>query len=224
MAKYASQGVEITLVTATRGELSTYGEAPPVPEELALIRERELEAAVRVLGIRRAHILGYPDGGLELVSRAELSGRIAQTMREIRPDVVITFDGSGVTGHLDHRAISAAATLAFHEAGLAGRLYYWTVPQGIANHLNSTLGTTFAGSPENGLTAIDVRQFLDIQLEAVLAHHSQSTPFPPVFAARRKEQNGFEHFRLASPLSLGMGSEHDLFAGLPEHETSNPLP
>jgi N-acetylglucosamine malate deacetylase 2 len=222
LAKYASQGTEITLVTATRGELSTVGENPLLPEELGLIRERELEAAVRILGIHRAHLLGYPDGGLESIPHGKLSGRIAQIMGEVRPDVVITFHESGVTGHSDHRAISLATTLAFQQMGMTGRLYYWTVPQQVACRLNRSLGTTFTGTPESDLLAIDVRQYLDIQREAVLAHRSQSTPFPPVLAARRKAQHGFEYFKPAVPISSPPESAHDLFAGLPEPEPTIP--
>src|SRR4030095_8461995 len=58
LAKYASEGVEVFLVTATRGDAGRFhGHRPddprhPGPSELARIREGELRAAAAALGVR----------------------------------------------------------------------------------------------------------------------------------------------------------------------------
>lgn len=56
LARYASQGVEISLVTATRGEHGWFGEADdyPGPHELGRLREAEFRAAAE------ANTLGDP--------------------------------------------------------------------------------------------------------------------------------------------------------------------
>ena len=61
----AAEGIEISLVTATRGERGWFGSEHEYPglESLGQIREAELRAAAEVLGIRSVDFLGYINGG-----------------------------------------------------------------------------------------------------------------------------------------------------------------
>ncbi|MEJ2082998.1 MAG: PIG-L family deacetylase, partial [Acidobacteriota bacterium] len=114
LAKYAAEGVETFLVTATRGERGRYGDLPDRPslEEVGVIREGELRAAARVLGIREVSLLGYLDGDLDQMSPEEVIRRIAYEIRRLRPHVVVTFGPDGAYGHPDHIAISQFTTAA----------------------------------------------------------------------------------------------------------------
>jgi LmbE family N-acetylglucosaminyl deacetylase len=64
LAKYAGEGVETYLVTATRGERGRFGESgeKPPPDVVGRVREAELREAARVLGVREINFLGYYDG------------------------------------------------------------------------------------------------------------------------------------------------------------------
>jgi LmbE family N-acetylglucosaminyl deacetylase len=118
LAKYASEGVETFLLTATRGEGGRYRghrvDAPEHPgaEALGRIREAELRAAVSALGLREVALLGYRDTELDRASPPEAIGRIVSHLRRIRPDVVVTFGPDGAYGHPDHIAISQLTTAA----------------------------------------------------------------------------------------------------------------
>lgn len=116
-ARYAAEGMETSLVTATRGDAGRYrgvkeGPEHPGPEMLARIREGELRAAAQVLGIRDVTLLGYGDGRLDQAEPREAVGRIAAEIRRIRPHVVLTFAPDGAYGHPDHVAICQLATAA----------------------------------------------------------------------------------------------------------------
>lgn len=224
LAKYSAEGVKITLVTATRGELSTLGDMGLPPAKLAATREQELSRAARVIGIERVHILGYKDGGLAAVLPGELSDCIQAIMSKVMPDVVLTFDSTGVTCHPDHIAVSRAATNAFDEtlaaahgkAAHPSKLYYWVVPERVAIALNSLFNTSFSGAPSSKIAvAVDVSDYLPIQRQAILAHHSQCAPIPPVLEARLGQQEGREYFTLAaSTIEESAETGEDLFAGL----------
>jgi len=118
LARCVAEGVEVFLVTATRGEAGRFrghrrGEGPhPGPDALAGIREAELRAAAEVLGLREVTVLGYPDQRLDGAEPREAIGRIAAEVRRIRPDVVVTFGPDGAYGHPDHIAISQYTTAA----------------------------------------------------------------------------------------------------------------
>jgi LmbE family N-acetylglucosaminyl deacetylase len=111
LARYAAEGVETTVVTATHGQSGRFrgekdGPNHPGPVGLAKIREAELRAATRVLGVRELILLGYIDGALDQVDPRQAIARIAAHIREQRPHVALTFAPDGGYGHPDHIAIS----------------------------------------------------------------------------------------------------------------------
>jgi len=118
LARYAGEGVETFLVTATRGERGRYfGHRVDSPEHpgrvaLAAMRERELRAAAAVLGIRQVFVLDYHDQELDRAPVQEALSAIVSHIREARPQVLLTFGPDGAYGHPDHIAISQLATAA----------------------------------------------------------------------------------------------------------------
>lgn len=114
LARCASSGVEVHVVTATRGQSGRYRDnsAHPGPEALGRIREAELRAAAGVLGVHDVQLLDYLDGALDRADPAEAVGHIVRHLRRIRPQVVATFGPDGGYGHPDHIAISQLTTAA----------------------------------------------------------------------------------------------------------------
>ena len=104
LAKYAAEGVDVALLTATRGERGRFHGHRPETEEhpgtaaLAGIREQELRAAVSVLGVRRVSLLNYPDQQLACANPHDAIAAIAGELRRSRPDVVVTFGPDGAYG------------------------------------------------------------------------------------------------------------------------------
>jgi LmbE family N-acetylglucosaminyl deacetylase len=124
LARYAAEGVETYLVTATRGEAGRFGSLGKSgePVEVGRVREAELRAASDVLGIREVSILGYPDGAVDQVPSTFAIGAIASHIRRIQPDVIVTFGPEGGYGHPDHIAVSQFTTAAIVSAADAGYL------------------------------------------------------------------------------------------------------
>jgi LmbE family N-acetylglucosaminyl deacetylase len=114
LARYAKEGVETYLVTATRGERGRFGDAGvrPALDVVGKVREAELRAAGRELGIREIHFLDYIDGDLDRADPREAQRKIVQLVRNIKPHVAVTFAPDGAYGHPDHIAISQLATAA----------------------------------------------------------------------------------------------------------------
>jgi LmbE family N-acetylglucosaminyl deacetylase len=134
LANYASEGVDVFLLTATRGDRGRYrGHRPgqdghPGPVALAGIREAELRAAAQALGVREVSLLDYGDQQLDAANPREAIALIAGHLRRVAPDIVVTFGPDGAYGHPDHIAISQLTTAAavaaadpdFHMAGPPG--------------------------------------------------------------------------------------------------------
>ena len=156
LALYASRGVDVHLVCATRGEV---GEVAPELlkgfESIAKLRESELRCAAGVLGLTGVHFLGYRDSGMPgsldnthpqaLAAQPldEVAAKVVRYIRELKPQVVLTFDPIGGYHHPDHIAIQRATVRAFEQAGNLGfaedslpvftpeRLYFHKMPNGL---------------------------------------------------------------------------------------------
>lgn len=123
LARYASEGVEVSLVVGTKGQSGRFGdgsEPHPGPQRLGEIREAELRAAAEILGVRHVRFLGFVDGRLDEADPREAAARIAGHIRELRPQVLITFDPFGGYGHPDHIAVSQLALAGVMRAATAG--------------------------------------------------------------------------------------------------------
>jgi len=176
-AKYTEGGVSVDLICATRGEKGTRLDVPP-EEDTATARERGLRAAADITGIRNIYLLGYMDGDLEKVDTSEIANRIVNIMREIRPEVVITFGPDGISGHPDHKAISKATTVAFEMSAETGsgprKLYYVTIPESLLTDIGSEDVDGVITRPDDEITTIiDISGHLDTKIRALKAHSSQ---------------------------------------------------
>jgi len=118
LARYASEGVETSLLTATRGERGRYLDhrfgcpGHPGAHALGVVRERELREAAAALGIGRVTLLDHEDQGLDRAHDVGAVARIVAEIRLVRPHVVLTFAPDGAYGHPDHIAVSQLASAA----------------------------------------------------------------------------------------------------------------
>jgi len=133
-ARYAAEGVEVLVVTCTGGERGDvlnpqFGEAPSTPEAMAVVRQAEMAAAVRALGVRQ-HWLGFvdsglpqgdplppvPEGSFSALPIEEAAAPLVQLVREFRPHVMTTYDPSGGYPHPDHMMCNRVSVEAFGAA------------------------------------------------------------------------------------------------------------
>ena len=188
IAKYAKQGANISLITATCGEKGrTSGECKQA--ELADVRRKELTEVTRKLGVNRTFMLNYPDGSLSEVPVPEITAKIAEIIREVRPDVLITFDEDGANGHRDHKAIHTYSTLAIaraknkDEVQIKGEPYtveviYYT---DISTEICSYLGLSY--KHHDKVTIIDIQEFAKVKFDALKTHRTQTLSLSPFVGA-----------------------------------------
>jgi LmbE family N-acetylglucosaminyl deacetylase len=117
----------VVVVTATRGEHGTDDPRAWPPERLGPLREHELSASLAEVGVVEHHWLTYRDGELVDVPLDRGVADLVPVLEAVRPDVVVTFGPDGMTGHADHRAVSAWATEAWRRAGRNAELWYATL-------------------------------------------------------------------------------------------------
>lgn len=129
LARYAAEGTAVHIAIATDGIAGSVVEAyQDKREQLAAVREKELEAAVTILG-GTLHNLGYRDSGyindpanehpeaFIQADETEAVGKVVRLIRELRPQVLLTHDENGGYFHPDHIMCWKITTAAFHAAG-----------------------------------------------------------------------------------------------------------
>ena len=197
--KAVQAGAKAFTVIATRGEAGQIlvpGLA--TPETLGSVRTGEMERAAAVLGWEPPILLDYPDGGMHEIDRQLVTDDFVRVIREIKPDVVVTFDKTGGYGHLDHITVHYAATEAFDlaaetryrpelgEAHAARKRYEAVVPRSIIQMLFGQDDTSDVGGDRRTIeldeigaldetitTAIVAPDLIPLLRESVLSHRTQ---------------------------------------------------
>ncbi len=175
-------GVETHVICLTDGQAATHRGESASNEDLGRIRRQEFHASCQVLGVTRAELLDYQDAQLEFADFNALTRRLTAILRDLKPDVVLTFNADGGPNtHPDHTMVALATTAAFHWAASAKRF-----PELGAIHKASrlfVLSTTMflpdrpAPLPIPWTVTLDVRQVLERKLEAFRRHTSQAPLF-----------------------------------------------
>ena len=253
MAKFTAEGIGVTLVTCTRGE---EGEVL-VPElahlaasqndELGPHREIELANAMQALGVVDHRFLGAPakkwrDSGMmgtepnnrpDVFWQADIedaASYLVTIIREVQPQVLITYDEFGGYGHPDHIqahrvAMRAAELSADSEYGEGApweiaKIYWNAMPKSVIQagmDKMKELGSDFMGAEsvddlpfakDDALVTacVDGTAFVEAKMAAMAAHPTQIALDGPFFALSNNLGNqvwGHEYYTLVKGENSG---------------------
>ncbi|MFB9432349.1 N-acetyl-1-D-myo-inositol-2-amino-2-deoxy-alpha-D-glucopyranoside deacetylase [Streptoalloteichus tenebrarius] len=255
IARYAAHGVHVTVVTCTLGEEGEVipeglqGLAVDHADQLGGYRVGELRSACAALGVADHRFLGgmgrWRDSGMVGVDanqhpRAFVVGdpeeqvaALEAVVREVRPQVVVTYGPDGGYGHPDHVRAHEITTEAVRRVGGVDRFFHTVASRSETEAgvraLAEAPGLPFR-LPEPGelptvadeliTTAVDVSGHLPAKLSALRAHATQVSVWQDGAGhASYALSNGIaqpvlghEYYVLADGDPTGV--EHDLFGGL----------
>jgi LmbE family N-acetylglucosaminyl deacetylase len=253
--KYASEGASVYTACATRGDVGEIAEgSDATPETLSAVREQEYYAAGKVLGVKKSILYGYRDSGMAgspdnehphafiNVPVDEVVAKLVDTIRELKPHIVFTFDEGGGYGHPDHMHASEVAKQAYFAAGdptYTGssrepwkplKFYYHAFPTSLmtkwvmtvaANEPDSDIAKIDTGqlgvSDEKITTTLDNAAHKEKRFEAVRVHESQKSPFDRIPDELAIEWVSTDYFIRVDPPPAAHETgifESDLFDGL----------
>lgn len=257
MAYYAARGVQVTLLTCTLGEegevlVPEYAQlAADQADQLGGYRISELAAAMQALGVTDHRFLGGPgrfrDSGMmgtpanekprafwraasdPEVFDAAVAAAVA-VIREVRPQVLITYDDNGDYGHPDHIMAHRVATAALERAAeqdygagppwQVAKVYWTATPKSvlrrgfdaIKGHAELPFGVADVDELPFGVddslvtTVVDATGFGAQKLAALAAYPTQIAVDAPFFAMSNmlgREALAVEHFRLVQGTAGG---------------------
>jgi LmbE family N-acetylglucosaminyl deacetylase len=256
LIKYASEGATVYTACATRGDVGEIADKSDATKEtLSAVREQEYYDAGKVMGVKKSILYGYRDSGMDgtpdndhpnayiRVPIEEVVAKVVDTIRELKPQVVFTFDEDGGYGHPDHIHASLAAKLAYFAAGdpsytgsalepwKPSKLYYHGFPRSTMKKWFEAfaeadpdsdlakLDASQLGVPDEQLTTVlDTAKHAEVRRKAIEVHRTQYSPLDRMPSGELEaEYLNFEFFiRVDPPVPEGTTGfiETDLFEGL----------
>ncbi len=199
LACLSERGVRVTLVCATDGEAGKPHPSVGPVGDLGARRVEELRLSCAGLGIEEPVLLRFHDSArkerqrhddphaLANVDMLDVEAAIRAIIRDVKPQVIVTFEPHGAYYHPDHVAIQRATTAAFFSSGVMGdeapeRLFYATMLRDVFRELaDATRGKgivdgldsdTFASAPEMIAVSFDATPYLERKFSALAAHRS----------------------------------------------------
>jgi bacillithiol biosynthesis deacetylase BshB2 len=178
IARFTRDGVPVTYVCATRGEMGRRMGKPPFAtrETLRHLREQELRSACAALGVQDLRFLGLWDKLVEFADPEEVAERILAIIREVKPTLVITFHPE-FGGHPDHNAVGAATIRAIRKLAPAER------PE-----VRCLVHSLTVEQVKDQVQYVDITAVADRKEAAIRAHRSQSEGLESMLPAGRAEE------------------------------------
>ena len=176
---FFTAGSRVRVLCLTHGETWMLHAAPG---DIAMLRGAELASADDVLGATRAKMQVNPDEPLSAGCQTKLAKEVAAVAKSSHPDGLLLFDTAGVTGHLDHKAATAAGLLAAEMLNLPA--LGWTLAEVVAAQLNRDYGVR--DSVQMG-EDIDLRANLDRARQRLASHAHKGRVLPGSAMRRRLE-------------------------------------
>jgi len=245
LAKYSAEGVEIHYICASRGERGWFGPEQQNPglDALGLIRTRELENAVKELGMTGLYFLDHIDGDVDKADHTDAVGKIVSYIRRIKPQVIVTFPPDGNYGHPDHIAVgqfTSAAILCAADSSFAdpqnlpahrvSKLYYMVDSENFINliapfmgdltfRVDEQLRSEVAWSEWMITARVEMAEYCLAAWRAIQCHQSQ---LPSLGALAEMHEDAATavlamqgtFYRAFSLVNAGRKIETDLFDGL----------
>jgi N-acetyl-1-D-myo-inositol-2-amino-2-deoxy-alpha-D-glucopyranoside deacetylase len=262
IARCAAAGARVVLVTCTNGELGEVAEVPElgsvaeITARLGDVRRDELRAACRALGDIDLRMLGYRDSGMAGTDgnddprsfvNQDIEGPVRDVVaviREVRPDVLVTYNDYGLYGHPDHIRAHEVAMEAARRAPdetfapelgpphEVAKIYHTAVARSFFDAMRD-LAVRLGADPDEAFseddaekigtddalitTVIDATDHVDRKIAALAAHRTQrgtTGVFLDIPQEFRPVVLGTEDYVLVSPPPAEGLRETDVFEGL----------
>lgn len=168
-----SQTHDVYLFCATKGEAGE-DHSKNDGRELHEKRAQELREASEILGVKKVFFLGYRDGALNNSVYHEIAEKITVYVKELQPDRIITYEPRGISGHLDHIAMSMISSFIYVKNECIKELYYFCLDKKQRGTTQEYFVYFPPGYSNKEISKrVDITPVLDKKIAAIKKHVSQ---------------------------------------------------
>jgi len=143
-------------------------------QALAEIRQEELLNSAKILGIKEVFFLGFKDGSLSNNLYHTIAEKIQKILEEIKPEMLLTDELRGISGHLDHIAVSFITSYVFKRLSFVHELWYYCITEKRAQSVQDYFIYWPPGYKKEEISkTVDVSVVWEQKTEAMYQHESQ---------------------------------------------------
>lgn len=195
LATFAKEGRDVYVICVTNGEAGQNVSKKTNP--LKDIRQEEVLESAKVLGIKKVFFFDFKDGDLSNNLYHEIAEKVENLLEEIKPEIILTLEPRGVSGHIDHIVVSLVSTYVFNKLSFIKELWYFCFTEEGKRVLIKYLGDYFvyfpAGYKKSEISkTVDVSSVWEQKIAAMNKHESQLsdvTAHLNAFTELPKEEN-----------------------------------
>jgi N-acetylglucosamine malate deacetylase 2 len=196
LALFAKEGRDVYIISVTNGEAGQNSLTDG--RDLGEVRREELKASAKILGVKEVFFLNYPDGKLSNSVYHEIAEKISTILEKLDPEIVLTMEQRGITGHLDHIAVSFITTYIFEKHPQIAELWYQCESEEAAKvfkkHFPDYFTYTPPGYPKSQIDKInEISSIWEEKKRAMQQHASQKEDMDRLLAVF-EEQEKEEYF------------------------------
>lgn len=143
-------------------------------EGIVDIRKQELLDGAKILGVKEVFFLGFSDGDLSNNLYHKVASEIENKVKELKPETIITFEPKGVSGHIDHVAVTFITNFVAEKFEFVKKIMYFCISDAMRKFVSDYFIYFPEGYNENEVDeVVDVSEVWDKRIEAIKAHQSQ---------------------------------------------------
>jgi len=183
IAKF-SKKYNVYILSATKGDA---GQSSIRSKNLGEVRSEELKKAAKILGVKKVYFLGFKDGTLNNNIYHKLASKIEEKLKILKPEIVLTFEPQGISGHIDHITISMVTMFAVQKLKFIKEVWQHCRPQGYDKFIKNYFIYFPKGYKKSQIQkVVKTNDVWEKKLEAMRAHKSQAADFERVLKIQSK--------------------------------------
>lgn len=169
-----AQEYDIHFLCATKGEVGkNHGEN--TGQDIAEVRAREVRESAQVIGAKDVYFLGFRDGDLCNNSYHALAEKVQHYVDILKPEVLLTWEPMGVSGHIDHIVVSMVCHYVFYRNECIKTLMLYCLSEYQTNQfLENYFIYRPPGYARHDIDVVyDISDVWDQKIQAMQCHKSQ---------------------------------------------------
>ncbi len=164
---------DVYILCATKGQA---GQDSRSETSITLTHKRaqELRESAKILGVKKVYFLGFKDGTLSNNLYHKLASKIQKYIEKLKPEIVMTFEPHGISGHIDHIAVSLVTQFILRDIKGPKELWLHCIKKGREEFRKDYFIYFPPGYTDSEINkTIDVSDVWDVKVKAMRAHESQ---------------------------------------------------
>lgn len=182
----------VTIICATSGDAGE-NHHPHKLDELATLRRSELSASAHILGVKEVIFLQYSDGQLCNNQYHAIAADVQNILDTLRPELIVTMEHRGVSGHIDHVAIAMVSSYLYDRLSYIKKIMFYCMSEDQREKRGNDYFIFFPPGykDEDVNYSNDISDIMDIKIAAMKKHLSQSKDLNNIL---KRELRTVEHF------------------------------